>query len=135
MRFGFGPLYVRYVDIFDAVAVLEEILKTEWKMCRAGGGRSRLTKRNRAAVDLPGFRKAQSGLRCPQHSRRNAMSSLASKQGPRYRHTAGEEEPTRRSASRKLTPIIGAEISGVDLGCRCSNRRWTRSIARSPKTS
>ncbi len=32
MRFGFGPLYVRYIDIFDAVAVLEEILKTEaWK--------------------------------------------------------------------------------------------------------
>ena len=32
MRFGFGPLYVRYVDIFDAVAVLEDILKTEaWK--------------------------------------------------------------------------------------------------------
>jgi kynureninase len=32
MRFGFGPLYVRYVDIFDAVAMLEEILKTEaWK--------------------------------------------------------------------------------------------------------
>jgi kynureninase len=32
MRFGFGPLYLRYVDIFDAVAVLEDILKTEaWK--------------------------------------------------------------------------------------------------------
>ena len=32
MRFGFGPLYVRYVDIFDAVVVLEDILKTEaWK--------------------------------------------------------------------------------------------------------
>ena len=32
MRFGFGPLYVRYVDIFDAVAVLEDILKMEtWK--------------------------------------------------------------------------------------------------------
>ena len=32
MRFGFGPLYVRYVDVFDAVAVLEDILKTEaWK--------------------------------------------------------------------------------------------------------
>jgi len=28
MRFGFGPLYVRYVDVFDAVAALEEILKT-----------------------------------------------------------------------------------------------------------
>ena len=32
MRFGFGPLYVRYVDVFDAVAVLEDILKTDaWK--------------------------------------------------------------------------------------------------------
>jgi kynureninase len=28
MRFGFGPLYVRYVDVFDAVAVLEEILRS-----------------------------------------------------------------------------------------------------------
>ncbi len=32
MRFGFGPLYVRYVDVFDAVAALEDILKTgSWK--------------------------------------------------------------------------------------------------------
>jgi kynureninase len=32
MRFGFGPLYVRYVDVFDAVAVLEDILKSgAWK--------------------------------------------------------------------------------------------------------
>jgi kynureninase len=28
MRFGFGPLYVRYVDVFDAVAVLHDILKS-----------------------------------------------------------------------------------------------------------
>ena len=28
MRFGFGPLYVRYVDVFDAVAALEDILKS-----------------------------------------------------------------------------------------------------------
>jgi len=28
MRFGFGPLYVRYIDVFDAVAALEEILKS-----------------------------------------------------------------------------------------------------------
>jgi kynureninase len=26
MRFGFGPLYVRYVDVFDAVVALEDIL-------------------------------------------------------------------------------------------------------------
>jgi kynureninase len=32
MRFGFGPLYVRYTDIFEAVAALEQILRSgEWK--------------------------------------------------------------------------------------------------------
>ena len=32
MRFGFGPLYVRHVDVFDAVVALEEILKSgAWK--------------------------------------------------------------------------------------------------------
>jgi kynureninase len=28
MRFGFGPLYVRYVDVFDAVMALEGILRS-----------------------------------------------------------------------------------------------------------
>ncbi len=28
MRFGFAPLYVRYVDVFDAVVALEDILKS-----------------------------------------------------------------------------------------------------------
>ena len=41
------------------------------------------------------------------------MSSLASKQGPRYRHTAGEGEPYETIAVEKLTPIIGAVISLV----------------------
>src|SRR5471032_408040 len=50
------------------------------------------------------------------------MSSLASKQGPRYRHTAGEEEPYETIGVEKLTPIIGAEISGVDLASSLSNR-------------
>jgi kynureninase len=27
MRFGFGPLYVRYVDIHDAVTAIAEILE------------------------------------------------------------------------------------------------------------
>ena len=44
------------------------------------------------------------------------MSSLAGKQGPRYRHTADSSEPYETIAIEKLTPIIGAEISGVDLG-------------------
>src|ERR1700724_2336777 len=44
------------------------------------------------------------------------MSSLASKQGPRYRHAADSTEPYETIAVEKLTPIIGAEISGVDIG-------------------
>jgi hypothetical protein len=44
------------------------------------------------------------------------MSSLGSKQGPRYRHVADETEPYETIGVEKLTPIIGAEISGVDLG-------------------
>ena len=32
MRFGFGPLYVRHVDVFDAIVALEEILRSgAWK--------------------------------------------------------------------------------------------------------
>src|ERR1041385_8594017 len=53
---------------------------------------------------------------------RIAMSSLASKQGPRYRHTAGEEDAYETIGVEKLTPIIGAEISGADLGS-LSNRQ------------
>src|SRR5258707_7491756 len=54
--------------------------------------------------------------------RRTAMSSLASKQGPRYRHIADETEPYETIGVEKLTPIIGAEISGVDLAGALSNR-------------
>jgi taurine dioxygenase len=43
------------------------------------------------------------------------MSSLSGKQGPRYRHTAGDTEPYETIGIEKLTPIIGAEISGVDI--------------------
>src|SRR3954447_26493133 len=44
------------------------------------------------------------------------MSSLASKQGPRYRHSGADAEPYETLRIEKLTPIIGAEISGVDIG-------------------
>ena len=58
------------------------------------------------------------------------MSSLASKQGPRYRHTAGEEEPYETIGVEKLTPIIGAEISGVDLGDSLDRNRQMDEIHR-----
>lgn len=36
MRFGFGPLYVRYTDVFDAVKVLQDVLETSaWKAMAA----------------------------------------------------------------------------------------------------
>src|SRR5580693_8903590 len=56
------------------------------------------------------------------NSRRTRMSSLAGKQGPRYRHIADDAEPYEIIAVEKLTPIIGAEISGVDLAATLSNR-------------
>ena len=56
------------------------------------------------------------------------MSSLASKQGPRYRHTAGEEEPYETISVEKLTPIIGAEISGVDIGKLVTGERSNRQM-------
>src|SRR6201989_2963715 len=51
------------------------------------------------------------------------MSSLSGKQGPRYRHTADEGEPYETIAVEKLTPIIGAEISGVDIGALVSDEQ------------
>ena len=49
-------------------------------------------------------------------------------------------EPYETIGVEKLTPIIGAEISGVDIGKLVDDdapptARWTRSIARSPKIS
>src|SRR4029079_6415428 len=51
------------------------------------------------------------------------MSSLASKSGPRIRHVTGEEEPYETISVEKLTPIIGAELSGVDIGKLVSDAR------------
>src|SRR5215471_15793447 len=51
------------------------------------------------------------------------MSSLASKSGPRIRHVTGEEQPYETISVERLTPIIGAEISGVDIGKLVSDDR------------
>ena len=42
--------------------------------------------------------------------------------GPRYKHTADDEAPYETITIDKLTPIIGAEIAGVDLSKPLSNR-------------
>ena len=43
------------------------------------------------------------------------MSALRGNNGPRYRHTVDESAPYETITIDKLTPIIGAEIDGVDL--------------------
>ncbi|MGA2286957.1 TauD/TfdA dioxygenase family protein, partial [Bradyrhizobium sp.] len=50
------------------------------------------------------------------------MNSLASKQGPRYRHSADATGPYETIGVEKLTPIIGAEITGVYLSSLLSER-------------
>ena len=46
-----------------------------------------------------------------------------SKRGPRYKHIAGDSQPFETITVEKLTPVIGAEISGVDLAKPLTNRQ------------
>ena len=50
------------------------------------------------------------------------MSSLSGKDGPRIRHAANALQPYETIGVDKLTPIIGAEIKGLDLAKPLSNR-------------
>lgn len=45
------------------------------------------------------------------------MNALRGMGGPRYRHVVGQSAPYETITLDKLTPIIGAEIGGVDLDC------------------
>jgi taurine dioxygenase len=51
------------------------------------------------------------------------QGSLRGNGGPRYRHVADEAAPYETITIDKLTPIIGAEIGGVDLRKPLSNRQ------------
>jgi taurine dioxygenase len=51
------------------------------------------------------------------------QGSLSANAGPRYRHTAEEGAPYETIVVDKLTPIIGAEIDGIDLSKPLSNRQ------------
>ena len=56
----------------------------------------------------------------------DVMNSLRGNQGPRYRHTAGDGEPYETVGVNKLTPIIGAEISRINLAHPLSNRQFDK---------
>jgi taurine dioxygenase len=52
------------------------------------------------------------------------MSVLRGNNGPRYKHDAGESVPYDTITVDKLTPIIGAEIGGVDLAQPLGNQTF-----------
>ena len=51
------------------------------------------------------------------------MSSLRGNNGPRYRHMVDDAAPYETITVDKLTPIIGAEIAGVDLSVPLQNHQ------------
>ncbi len=51
------------------------------------------------------------------------QGSLSANAGPRYRHNVDESAPYETITIDKLTPIIGAEVGGVDLSKPLSNRQ------------
>ena len=51
------------------------------------------------------------------------QGSLRGNKGPRIRHTADESAPYETITVDKLTPIIGAEIGGIDLSQPLCNRQ------------
>jgi len=51
------------------------------------------------------------------------MDPTRGNNGPRYRHTPGSDAPYETITIDKLTPIIGAEISGVDLSRPLGNHQ------------
>ena len=51
------------------------------------------------------------------------MSSLRRRDGPRIKYTADDAGPYDTIAIEKLTPIIGAEIDGIDLSQPLGNRQ------------
>lgn len=53
------------------------------------------------------------------------MSALRGNDGPRYRHNPDESAPYETITIDKLTPIIGAEIGGVNLAGPISNHQMT----------
>jgi hypothetical protein len=63
------------------------------------------------------------------------MELLRPGQGPRYKHLVEEGAPYETVAIDKLTPIIGAEVGGVDLARPLGNRTVDCTSTRRRRTS
>src|SRR5688572_21295180 len=86
--------------------------------CQSNSGQSSVRRHGGHAVELLAHWRCnlpKSRLGWARSAGGPNMSSLSSKQGPRYRHTEGESAAYETIGVDKLTPIIGAEISGVNL--------------------
>ena len=62
------------------------------------------------------------------------VEMLNAKSGPRIRQLRHEHEPIEPITLSKLTPVIGAEIGGIDLAQPLSALQMPRFAARSPRT-
>ncbi|MGH7126050.1 MAG: TauD/TfdA dioxygenase family protein, partial [Stellaceae bacterium] len=51
------------------------------------------------------------------------MSLFRGNNGPRFKHVADQSAPYDAITVEKLTPVIGAEIHGIDLAKPISNRQ------------
>ena len=73
---------------------------------------------------------AGAAVRVSAEIRRNVMNELRGNQGPRYRHLDDNSAPFESITVDKLTPIIGAEIGGVDLSKPLGNQHVRRDPSR-----
>ena len=56
------------------------------------------------------------------------MSLMRERNGPRYKHVGDESAPFDTITIDKLTPIIGAEVGGVDLARPLGNQTIDEAI-------
>src|SRR5215831_19798613 len=73
---------------------------------------------------MPAYREVTKGLGFRQEAKERAMDAIRTNNGRRYKHIAETSAPYDTITVEKLTPIIGAEIGGVDLSKPLGNRTF-----------
>src|SRR5262245_401749 len=71
---------------------------------------------------MPVYRERATGLGSRQEAKERAMDAIRSNNGPRYKHIAETSYDT--ITVEKLTPIVGAEVGGIDLSRPLGNRTF-----------